>query len=230
MARIRQQERFDARRDGFLDVAWALMLEGGYEALSVNRLIARAESSKGAFYHYFSSRDEVVDAAVERIVRQTLADIEDTAAREAPALEKLDRFLGVSGVRPPATGALRQLLVQVHRSGNEALVDLLVERAWSLCLPPLERIIEQGIEEGRFDTPFPAEAAELILAASKAALLDSVRMLTDASDPKPTVRLLLRRTEATIHAAERLLGLERNTLARLTAADAEKIAAGARPS
>lgn len=228
MARIRIQDEYEGRREAFLDATWALILKEGYEALSVNRLIAHAQSSKGAFYHYFSSKDEVVDATVEHVISGTLSDIEHVYTDEAGAVEQLEGFLGVSTKRPAATADLRRLLVQVHRSGNQALVAVLLDRAMSLCLPALERIIERGIEEGVFDTPFPTEAAELILAAGEQALLSSIRSLNETRNHQDVINLLLRRSEATIFATERLLGLKRGTLERQTRSRAKQTVAAAK--
>ncbi len=227
MARSRVQNKYEGRREEYLEAAWSLILEEGYETLSVNRLIAHAQSSKGAFYHYFSSKDEVVDAAVEHIIAGTLSDIETVYPDDGGAVGQLEGFLGVSAKRPAATADLRHLLVQVHRSGNQTLVAVMLDRAMSLCLPALERIIERGIEEGIFETPFPTETAELILAAGEHALLTSIRSLNDTSDHHEVINVILRRSEATIYATERLLGLKRGTLERQTRSRAERTVATA---
>ncbi len=58
--------------------AWRLFSEKGYEATTVDDIVALSESSKGSFYHYFSGKDallaslpEIFDAKYEEVM-QTL--------------------------------------------------------------------------------------------------------------------------------------------------------------
>lgn len=210
----RATERFDRRRAALLDSAWDLIVEQGYEGTTVAALIDHAGVSKGTFYHYFASKDEVVDAVVGRVIRTVLAEIERAVAGGGGAIEKLDRFLGVSSRRPAAVRPLRLLALQVRRSGNTALLDALREKMLVLCSPPLERIIEQGIEEGAFDTPYPSEVAELMLLESDLALVEVSRILLGPLEPERMERALLRRAEFSVHVYERMLGAPRGTLQR----------------
>jgi AcrR family transcriptional regulator len=229
MPRTRSQQRYDSRRESLLDAAWELLLEEGYEQATLNRLIAHAGTSKGAFYHYFNSREELIGEVVDRAIGVGIEELEQGLGdRAVPALERLNRYLGVSADRPSATAALRRLLFQVHTSGDLALFDRLERRVNALSIPPLERIIEQGIAEGVFETPHPSEMAEVIMAAWDRALLEVIRLLQSNLDQEHVARDLLRRVEATVHATERLLGIEPGKLDRTHPKDARAIVARAR--
>ncbi|MBE6555473.1 MAG: TetR/AcrR family transcriptional regulator [Ruminococcaceae bacterium] len=43
-----------------VDAAWKLFYEQGYEDTTVEEIIARSETSKGSFYHYFSGKDDLL--------------------------------------------------------------------------------------------------------------------------------------------------------------------------
>ena len=58
----------DSRREAFLDTAEELFTEFGYENASIERLISRLGVSKGAFYHYFRSKSDLLDAMIDRIL------------------------------------------------------------------------------------------------------------------------------------------------------------------
>lgn len=224
MARTRSLQRYQARRDDLLDAAWELLLDRGYERTTLNGLVSHAGTSKGALYHYFASREELIDAAIDRAMREGIEEVEHgLAERGLSALEKLDRFLGVSARRPAATEALRRLLLRVDASGDAPLVERLRRRMNALCIAPLERILEQGIAEGVFDTPYPGETAELILAGSERVVLEAVRLLQSDLEAERVARQLLRRVEALVHNTERLLGLEPATLERLGPRDARAL-------
>lgn len=47
----------EVRRAEFLDHAEALLLSNGYDSVSLNDVIAAAGASKGAFYHWFPSKE-----------------------------------------------------------------------------------------------------------------------------------------------------------------------------
>ncbi len=51
----------DVRRAETLDRAVALFVQRGYDNVSLNDLIADAGASKGAFYHWFPSKDALMN-------------------------------------------------------------------------------------------------------------------------------------------------------------------------
>lgn len=54
------------RRDELLDVAWELCRRDGFDAMSVDQLTQAAGVAKGTFYHYFASKDAMLEALVQR--------------------------------------------------------------------------------------------------------------------------------------------------------------------
>lgn len=77
-----------ATRDRILDVAERLVIDNGYAATPVDQVIAESQSSKGAFFHHFASKQALADALVERYVAADLAMLEAglAAARAASEL------------------------------------------------------------------------------------------------------------------------------------------------
>ena len=60
------------RRLELLDIAQRLFLERGYERTTVNDVIDAAGVSKGAFYHHFRAKEDLLEAIAERMARQSL--------------------------------------------------------------------------------------------------------------------------------------------------------------
>jgi protoporphyrinogen oxidase len=50
------------KRDTVMEVSLAMFMEKGYENVSVDDIIAATRTSKGTFYHYFKSKDEILSA------------------------------------------------------------------------------------------------------------------------------------------------------------------------
>src|SRR6201997_2531122 len=67
----------DIRRAEMLDRASALFVQRGYDNVSLNDLIADAGVSKGAFYHWFPSKDALISALAERSARQAFTLVEE---------------------------------------------------------------------------------------------------------------------------------------------------------
>src|SRR2546428_12809276 len=75
MARTVNATRHMVRRDAFLDVAQRLVQAKGYEAMSIQDVLDELEASKGAFYHYFDSKQALLEAVVERIAGGAIAGL-----------------------------------------------------------------------------------------------------------------------------------------------------------
>lgn len=70
-----------ATRNRILDSAERLVLEHGFGATSVDAVIAASRSSKGAFFHHFSSKDDLGRALVARYAAADIAHLEQYMAR-----------------------------------------------------------------------------------------------------------------------------------------------------
>src|SRR2546421_10655971 len=81
------------RREAFLDVAQRLVQTKGYEAMSIQDVLDELDASKGAFYHYFDSKQALLEAVVERFADVAIADLAPVLNDpKGPALRKLERF------------------------------------------------------------------------------------------------------------------------------------------
>src|SRR5690606_5901821 len=47
-------------RDKIIDAAWKLFLKQGYKETTVNQIIEASGTSRGAFYHHFHGKEEVL--------------------------------------------------------------------------------------------------------------------------------------------------------------------------
>jgi len=228
MARIRSEQEYEAKREAYLKAAWQLLLNEGFDSLSINRLIEHTESSKGAFYHYFTSKDQIMEAVIDWALKTALVELQDGIARssndERTPIRIVDQFLGGTPDRSSYTIRLRRLLIEVRRAGNEPLVQLLTDRTVEICSPWLETVIRDGLKKGYFNTKWPAETAVLVLLASKSAILKVADLLLAGPDAGNHAEKIRDSYNATCDLCERLLGLEERALSRMKLKDARAIA------
>jgi TetR/AcrR family transcriptional regulator, cholesterol catabolism regulator len=82
----------EARRQRVVDAAMALGLEGGYDAVQMRDVAARADVAMGTVYRYFASKDHLLAATLVHWLEQ----LEARLAQQPPAgIQVADRVLDV---------------------------------------------------------------------------------------------------------------------------------------
>jgi AcrR family transcriptional regulator len=99
-----------ARRQRVIDAAMALGLDGGYDAVQMRDVAARADVAMGTVYRYFTSKDHLLAATLVHWVEQLAERIEEHPPQGGqPAdrvLEVLDRALRAMGRQPRLVAAV----------------------------------------------------------------------------------------------------------------------------
>jgi AcrR family transcriptional regulator len=67
-----------------LAAAVSLFADNGFDATSVQEIVDRAEVTKGAMYHYFKSKDDLLYEIYHGLISQQLADLERILATGGP--------------------------------------------------------------------------------------------------------------------------------------------------
>ena len=233
MARIRD---FDRTRSLLLKTASQLFAAEGYDRISVDRIIREAGVSKGAFYHHFATKEEILDAVTASIVSTLMGEIEHAIGdRSTSALVRLNRFFETSRVWKLAhLGLLKEVLVALYRDENATMLRKIQTNSVDVCAPPLADILEQGIAEGVFNVPHPQDAARLIMQLGLGMQTDAVRALTQPEMNDEVLTTLQRRISLLVEMVERMLGAPKGSIVRPQFAEAFRVQnlalAGAAPS
>ncbi|AYC30062.1 TetR/AcrR family transcriptional regulator [Paenisporosarcina cavernae] len=128
-------------------------VKGYYEA-TMDDLVNEVSMSKGSIYHYFSSKEEVYHAMLERLVTKSLEMLEERLLSKSSATEKLAHLF--EGYKEwdwqdrmkllRATNQLEHWINGSKASSNERYVAH--AKKFEDFLTPM---IELGIQEGEFD-------------------------------------------------------------------------------
>jgi AcrR family transcriptional regulator len=165
MARTVKEEEHAGKRKAILDVAQKLIYTRGYEQMTIQDILAELQISKGAFYHYFDSKQAVLDALVERmgdeVAQQLLPLVHDPGM---PALEKLCQFFPTLSRWKTAQREFVLALTHILYADHNALFR---QKARALAIkrvtPLLSAVIRQGIGEGVLTTAYPEQVSEVLL-------------------------------------------------------------------
>jgi AcrR family transcriptional regulator len=165
MARSVKEETYAVKRNEILDAAQRLVYAKGYEQMSIQDILNELKISKGAFYHYFDSKGDLLEALIERMRQDAepiiLPIVEDP---RLPALEKLQRFFDTSARWKTARRDYLLSLARVWYADDNAIVRQKAQADlihWAA--PLIVGIIRQGVQEGVFNTAFPDQIGELVL-------------------------------------------------------------------
>ncbi len=200
------------RKSELVDCAEALFFSKGYESTTVADIIAAAHVSKGGFYHHFASKEELLDALIERWTGQTIAAGRDVLEDQSlDALTKLNRFLARGQQwKVQAVPQMRSIHAALFHPLDEKLYQRVMRIAVTALGPVMTRVVEQGIREGVFDVPDPEIVGELLLSLGNARLtiLAEAFRLAGKGETKKAATMLEARIAKEEALVERVLGLK----------------------
>lgn len=152
-----------------VDAAWKLFYEQGYEDTTVEDIIAASGTSKGSFYHYFGSKDDLLGSLAYLFDEkyEELSDAEALSGDAVTALLYLNRelFLMIEN-RIDISLLSRLLSTQLTVQGERQLLDY--NRVYFKLL---RRIIGQGQEKGELSSQMTVSEIVRLYAMTERALL-----------------------------------------------------------
>jgi len=154
----------EERKQEIMDTAERLFFTNGYTKTAITDIIDEIGMSKGIFYYYFKSKEDVMNAIIANVIDKDL----ETARKIANdttlnAHEKVFRIL--SSHREKITENYHCFMVQIHTAENPEILLRTIRLAISSLLPLLVETVEQGICEGVFSLEYPYETLEFLLSA-----------------------------------------------------------------
>lgn len=191
----------EERKNEILDVAERLFGTKGFDNTSTNDILNEIGIARGTLYYHFKSKEDILDAMIERMSRQLIKKAADIFnQKDIPVLQRLTMMMMALNV----DGNLGQeVMDQVHKPQNALLHQKMQIGLLAGINPLITSLIEEGIAQGICQTDFPAEVAEMTLVYSNTAFDDLMQYSEDERQQKVT---------AFIYNLERLLGMERGSM------------------
>lgn len=149
-----------SKRELILNALQELLYEGTAGTASVQDIATKAGIAKGGLYYYFKSKEEVLDALVERQYSNVIETCRTKlAAVDAPALEKIKLLLYFYR----STAVDRAIDVALHEPQNAAIHQKSMAFILRQLSPIVGEILQQGVEEKIFTCDQPEQIAEILL-------------------------------------------------------------------
>ncbi len=146
-----------------LDVAQRLFLEKGYDNTSIQDIINELGGlSKGAIYHHFKSKEDILNAVSDRYNEQLVSGLCDVVkAKSLTGYEKLRRLFSMS-----LNNNERDAVFEIapNMLDNPRMLAMQVKEIFEVVSPQfVQPVIEQGIADGSIKTQHPQQVAEAML-------------------------------------------------------------------
>jgi len=152
-ARPVRERRPEERPQEILEAAIAVFLENGFRGTRLEDVGAKAGVTRGAIYHYFEGKPDLLVQAVRSRIRSSFLELEETAEQErGPVSVRLRLVLRRTwqAWSQPEWAPIVRLMLGELQTEFPALVETWFDegprRGWAL----VERILEEGQENGEF--------------------------------------------------------------------------------
>ena len=151
----RSKKNYDTNRETLIKIALDLFLEKGYENTTVSQIMKVASLSKGGMYHYFSSKEDILNAVIQFGLTQEIERLRATV----DALPVEERLLGFA--QNSDVSDFTSKLLSYSSLHQDSIVAYKVrEYNTYLIIPLLTEILEQGIVAGIYKIAYPKEVSE----------------------------------------------------------------------
>lgn len=138
----RERKKEETKQRIFL-AALDLFREKGFSGTTIDDITDRADVAKGTFFNYFPRKESVIEFLAE----EQLEAIEESAGRDAPAV---DRLRGLYDALAAGYEANPELALAVMRASMERLCCPAEGGAWQRFEELAAQVIRDGQERGEF--------------------------------------------------------------------------------
>lgn len=148
-------EELESRRNEIIEAARRCFLRHGFHQTTTDEICREASITPGGLYHYFSSKEEIIVAVIQRSARTTA---EGMRALIESADSAQTAFRGIGGMffqamTDPDVDNVTRLEMEIWNESlrNEKLAEI-SKSGWALRRRMLSALIEKGVEDGLYES------------------------------------------------------------------------------
>ena len=162
MTPIVSEEYKEKKRQEILQSAHVCFAEKGFEAATVDDIVARSGLSKGAIYNYFKSKDEIYLALMEGQTNNSGSKFAKAIEERKTSLDKLNYLVEAYLNNDPNDVQNKGLAIvhfefRLYSTRNPQLKEVLTQRYKDFFVTLLTGIIKEGQMAGEFNNKLDPE-------------------------------------------------------------------------
>ena len=155
-----------------LDVSQRLFLEKGYENTTIQDIVDELGGlTKGAVYHHFKSKEEIMDAVGDRMF---FSNNPFEAVRGRTDLNGLQKLREAVRLNQSDKERVRLTAQSIPIAKSPRLLQEMIVSNRKVLTPYFLELIEEGNRDGSMHTNYPREIAELLPLLTSLWLLPSI--------------------------------------------------------
>ena len=155
-----------------LDVSQRLFLEKGYDNTTIQDIVDELGGlSKGAIYHHFKSKEEIMDAVGDRMF---FANNPFEAVRKRSDLNGLQKLREVVRLNQSDESRTDMTVQSIPITRNSRILVEMIDSNRRILTPYFLELIEEGNQDGSIHTEYAHEISELLPLLTSLWLLPSV--------------------------------------------------------
>ena len=143
-----------------LQAAVRLFTEKGWHNVNVEDVVKEVGVTRGAFYHYFKSREDLIVAVVDKMFHENNHFTAASKETGLNALEKLRYALKLNILANYSNGSMAR---EVHKAvESPAIFKSEFISQITTAAPHLEKLLIEGNEDGSISVAYPKQASQVL--------------------------------------------------------------------
>jgi len=172
---MKQVLRSKTTKNSIIKAAAACFAEKGYDKTDVDEICRRADLTKGAFYHHFSSKQELFLNMLDQWVKRVAGRLD---LNELKSGSTLDLLLSIPEKFEPAFEEVdKQLPIFLNlfiKSINDKELNKMILKSYNEFLAFFKGIIIRGVREGSIKKVNPDDAAKVLFSLTIGMLMQGL--------------------------------------------------------
>lgn len=165
------------KKEFILDTAEKMFVEQGFDQTSIAQILDATQIAKGTLYYYFTSKEEIMDAIIERWIDRSFEQVRIwVEQKQLPILERLMGALASLNMQKDG----QELLDHLHAPQNALLHEKTNQILLSKVPEILYPLFQEGFQTGEMQTTYPYETIEMMLTYSLQIFNSSFQTLDQA--------------------------------------------------
>ena len=165
------------KKEFILDTAEKMFVEQGFDQTSIAQILDATQIAKGTLYYYFTSKEEIMDAIIERWIERSFEQVRIwVEQKQLPILERLMGALASLNMQKDG----QELLDHLHAPQNALLHEKTNQILLSKVPEILYPLFQEGFQTGEMQTTYPYETIEMTLTYSLQIFNSSFQTLDQA--------------------------------------------------
>ena len=149
------------RRKEILDAAEQLFAAKGYDKTSTNDILEKVGIARGTLYYHFKSKEDILDAMIERVNASLIARAKMIAAdTSVPVLDRIVMAISALNVDSDIGN---EIIDQVHKPQNALMHQKMRNNLTEGVVPVLTELVDEGNTQGIFRLKYPKETVEMLI-------------------------------------------------------------------